>query len=64
MRSRPHNAPYLDVGHSGTSTLAQCDEGATGVPLPISCQISLSPLRIGRRRYPKARLIRLAGTKS
>ena len=43
MRSRSHNALHLDGGHSGTSTLAQCDGGATGVPLPISCQISLSP---------------------
>ena len=43
MRSRPHNALHLDIGHSGTSTLAQCDGSATGVPLPISCRKSSSP---------------------
>ena len=63
MRSRPHNALHLDVSHSGTSTLAQCDGGATGVPPPISCQISSSPLRIGGRRYPRTRAIFLAGHK-
>ena len=49
MRSRPHNALHLDVSHSGTSTLTQCDGGATGVPLPISYQISSSLLQIGGR---------------
>ena len=49
MRSRPHNALHLDVSHSGTSTLTQCDGGATGVPLPISYQISSSRLQIGGR---------------
>ena len=64
MRGRPHNALHLDVSHFGTFTLAQCDGGATGVPPLISCHISSSPSRIGGRRYPRARAILLAGTKS
>ena len=64
MRSRPHNALHLDVSHSGTSTLAQCDGGAMGVPPLISYRIFSPPSRIGCRRYPRARLILLAGTKS
>ena len=47
MRSRPHNALHLDVSHSGTSTLARCDGGATGAVSPDWYQIFSPPNGLG-----------------